>query len=624
MAKLDTSNTRRVNALLQLGFAFLLFLSVNLMAGAWLGPYRLDLTNDKLFSLSSGTEEIASGLSRPITLQYYFSEKEAIAIPPLFRYGTRVQDLLEEIAQKSDGMIRLEVIDPKPFTSANQEALSYGLQAISGGGGTSVYMGLVGTDDTNRLEIISRFSESRERFLEFDIAKIIYLLAQDKKPKLAVLSGLPMQFGHGGAMGFLQGASQPYIIYAQLSQFYELVDLELTFNVIPRDVDVLLIVHPPELSTVQLFRIDQFILAGNPALIFVDPYAEMSQFNAPDGVFTLNGNIEPSSNFTPLFAAWGVAFDPNQAIVDFNLGQKVEVGQPPNTQLVDLINWLGIGEDSLAKDDPITAFLSVINFASVGALEFTGKTGLQFEPMITTSADAALVPVEKISGNFDPQALIMETTPQGAYTLVGRISGHAQTVFPEGLDGTPGTLEGNINLIVGADADIFEDQFWARIRQDNFGRDSLVPIADNAAFIVNAIDHLSGSEGLISLRARGVSKKPLEKFHQLRDEATRRREAELDSLTTRLGEVQARVLDLESAASTPGQGFNSTQENEMANFRNEAMVIQRNLNQVQRQLIDDIEGLENRIIFLNIFLLPAIILGLTFLWLVLGRRKKMA
>ena len=110
MAKLDTSDTRRLNAFLQLGFGFLLFLSVNLLAGAWLGPYRLDLTNDKLFSLSPGTEEIAAGLSRPITLQYYFSEKAAIATPSLFRYGTRVRDLLEEIAQKSDGNIRLEVI----------------------------------------------------------------------------------------------------------------------------------------------------------------------------------------------------------------------------------------------------------------------------------------------------------------------------------------------------------------------------------------------------------------------------------------------------------------------------------------------------------------------------------
>lgn len=624
MTKLGTSDVRRMNALLQLGFAVLIFLSLNIISTTWLGPFRIDMTADKLFSLSPGAEQIISTLKRPITLRYYFSEKEATAVPSLFRYGTRIRDFLEEIAQVSQGMIRLEVIDPEPFTAENQEAVSYGLQGIAGGGENPVYMGLVGTDDTNRLETISRFSENRERFLEFDIAKIIYLLIQERKPKLGVLSGLPLQFGHGGAMGFLQGASQPYIIYTQLSQFYDLVELEPTFNVIPQDVDALLIVHPPELVTEQLYRIDQFVLAGKPALIFVDPYAEMSQFNVPDGVLTLNGSVAPASDFKPLFAAWGVAFDPDRVVVDFRFGQKVEVGQAPYTQLIDFINWLGVEEENLSEDDPVTAFLSVINFASGGALEFTGKPGLEFEPLITTSSEAALVPVDQVSGDFDPQALITETVPEKAFILAGRISGQVQTAFPKGLDGTPGLSEGSINLLIGADVDIFEDQFWARIRQDNFGRDSLVPIADNAAFIVNAIDHLTGSEGLISLRARGVSKKPLEKFHELRDEATQLREAEIDSLTVRLGEVQARVLELENAASTPGQGFNTAQQQEIENFRNEAMIIQNNLNQVQRKLIEDIEGLENRIIFLNIFLLPVIILGLTFLKLVLGKRKRVA
>lgn len=175
--------------------------------------------------------------------------------------------------------------------------------------------------------------------------------------------------------------------------------------------------------------------------------------------------------------------------------------------------------------------------------------------------------------------------------------------------------------MVTADADIFEDRFWAAVRQEATGQNVLVPIADNAAFIVNAIDHLGGSEGLVSLRARGVSKRPLEKFQDLRREATRIQKAEQDILRQRLIEAQTRLSDLETGAAGE-QNLSQSKEKALRDFRNEIRVLENNLNLAQRNLRLKIRGLENRVIFLNMFIVPVALIILTLLRFGLLRRKR--
>ena len=541
---MGATGKRRLNAYLQLIFAFIIFLSVNFFGNAWLGPIRFDLTGDKLFTLNPGTREILAGLEEPLTLRFYFSKGTAANDPALFRYGRRVQDFLEEFEALSDGKIRLEVIDPEPFSEEREEAATYGVQGL-GEEDQTIFLGLVGFDETNRLEVISHFSEERERFLEFDLAKIVFLLSQEEKPVVGLITSLPMRYGTGGAMAFLQGKGQPYLIYSQLTQLFEVVYLEDNFNVIPRNVDVLLVVHPAEMTPEQLYEIDQFVLGGKPAMIFVDPFAEITPLlqQATSGVF--GPEISPFSDLAVLFSAWGISYSPERAVVDLNLGQRVDVGNPPQVTYRDYIHWLGVRKDQLSEDNPITAFLSVINFASAGVLDFEGREGLTFEPLIETSEGADIVAANLVRQDIDPGVLIQTTAPREKYTLAGHLSGRVKSAFPEVVAVNKGLAEGNINVIIVADADIFEDRFWAGIRLDSFGRDVLVPIADNAAFIVNALDYLSGSDALISLRARGVSKRPLEKFHDLRREATFREEAERETLRARLREVAASLAELQ-------------------------------------------------------------------------------
>lgn len=617
----NRTKTTRLNLFLQLVFAFIIFLGVNLLGNATLGPYRLDLTGDKLFTLSEGTGPILEALERPITLKFYFSESNAAGYPELYRYGQRVEDFLREFEVLADGMITLEKYDPEAYTPEKTEAQAYGLLNLGGGDDDPFFLGLVGFDDTNRLEVISRFSEDRERFLEYDLAKNIYLLAQAERPTLGIISGLPLQFGVGGAMAVLQGQSQSYLLYSQLGQFFNLEHLESEFSTIPGTVDVLMVLHPPRLTDRQLFAIDQFVLSGNPAIVFVDPFAEVSPTSGQNGAVGVGEVINPSSDFKPLLEAWGVGYSPDLAVIDLELAQRVEVALEAGTSLQDYVHWLGVDKARLNENDPVTAFLTVVNFASAGALIPMDKDGLRFDPLISTSENAALIDADLIRGNNNASRLTDEFIKTQSFTLSARISGLAQSAFPDGVEGLSGLKEGQINVVVTADADIFEDRFWAAIRQEATGQNVLVPIADNAAFIVNAIDHLGGSEGLVSLRARGVSKRPLEKFQELRREATRIEKAEQDILRQRLIEAQSRLSDLETGAG--GEQISSqTKEAALRDFRNEIRILEKNINLAQRNLQLSIKGLENRVIFLNMFIIPVGLIFLTLLRFGILRRGR--
>lgn len=602
------ARTRRTNAIFQLVFAFVLFISLNLLGNAWLSGVRLDLTEDSLYSLSPGAKKILSGIGQPITLKFYFSRQAAVSSPPLLRYGQRVRDFLEAVDESGGENIRLEIVDPERFSPEEDEAAIYGLQPLQGDSGDPVYMGLVATDEADRLEVIPRFSEPRDRFLEYDVVKAVYLLSREDRPKLGILSGLPMRFGLGGALAFLQGQGQPYIIYRQLAQFFELVNLQADYEELPANLDALLIVHPPKLSDAQLYRLDQAVLGGLPVLVFVDPYAEISALTVSQTGFSEADRVAPSSDLVPLLKAWGIAYSPERVAADLAQGQKVEMAGGPFPEVAEFVHWFAVRADYLNQDDPIAAELGLINFASSGALAPTGDEGLQFTPLVQTSHESALVESLAVVGVPDPSALARTVTPEGQYTLIAKVTGTASSAFAGAPDGSEGAHvpEGEITVLAGADADLFEDQFWARMRRDSFGREVLVPFADNAALIVNAIDHLSGSGELASLQARGVSSHPLETFEAMSREASARTRAEEERLQTRLQEAEARLSALLEEESQSLAG--SAAEDEIQAIREEVLQIRRNLREVERELRADVAALERTVIVLNSGLIPLMLL----------------
>lgn len=637
---------RDMNRLLRLALAGILFLSFNILINKLFVGARIDLTEDELFTLSDGSSEILSALDEPISIRLYFSRQLAAPYPGLFRYGGRVADLLREFERAADGMIDLKIIDPEPFTDEEDEAQGYGLQGVASSSGESIYLGLVVTDTTDRQTVLPFLAQEREPFLEYDLIKTIFALSIETKPKLGLLTGLPMQYGPGGIMALVQGQARPYVIYQQLEDFFEIVQLEGALDPMPDDLAALLIVHPPQLDDRELYAIDQFVLAGGRALVFVDPYSEeVILTNAQTAAQGRSGGfaqppIPDGSSFDRLFEAWGIEVVPDMVVADLELAQQVDMGGGGPRSVREYIVWLGLQEASMNADDIVSGAASFINMASVGAIKQIEGATTEVTPLLRSSQVSSLIPVSQVRDNPDPDDLIRDMTPdEERYVLVARVSGPANSAFPDGppIFGDPDETEapddsarphlaksdGDINILVGADVDMFADRFWVQV-QNIFGQTVATPIADNGALILGAVDHMVGSDALISLRSRGVSNRPFVAVDKIRRAAEARFLDEEKALRQSVTETEARLLELEAGNDEGGEFLSAEQDAEIERFRAELSQTRQQLRAVQRNLRRDIDALGGWLAAINIIGIPILLILLATLRWFRARRRKAA
>lgn len=608
--------------------AIILLFAINIIAAALFSNFRIDLTEEGLFTISEGTRNILKDLQDPIEIKLYFSQKSGTPYPSFLRYGRRVRELLEEYESLSGGNLKLTTLDPQPFTETEDEAMRYGLKGLEIGGGTRLFLGLVASDATDRESVIADFPEARERFLEYDLTKTIYSLNVAKRPKLSLLSSLPLQFGPGGPMAMIQGRGRPYFLYQQFDQFFDLHDLGADFAKIPEDTDVLLIAHPPALSVDQLYMIDQFVMAGGRAIFLVDPFSEAAVVAAATAAnMGAPSPIPEASDLSKLTEAWGLKLHPGKVVVDFRLAQKVDMGGVGPRSVRDYLPWLAVSREFINRDDIATGSLNQINLASSGAFEMVEGTGTEITPLLTSSMDSSLMSSSQVQGDPDPDILMrLATIDSQTYILFARISGPAQSAFgetpPEGADveqHLSGAKDG-INVIVGADVDLLEDRFWVEFGETH-GQRFAAPFADNGAFLIGVIDHLAGSTDLIQLRSRGISNRPFDRVEALKRKAETRFLAEEQALQNKVRATEARLQELQGAGATDADILNPAQEVEIRTFQAELLETRRALRAVQRNLRSDIERLGARLAFLNIAGVP-ILLGLGTLAIVWRRRRR--
>lgn len=614
---------RAARNMLALLLAAILFLALNVAAARIFSGARLDLTEDQLFTLSDGTADLLGELNEPVSLRFFFSEKAAAPYPTILQYGNRVADMLGEFEALAGGAIDLQIMDPEQFSEDEDAAVAAGMQGVPTASGDTLYLGLVASDSTDKQTVIPFFAQEREAFLEYDLAKIIHSLSQAEKPRIALLTSLPMEYGAGGVMAYVQGQSRPFVIYEQLQQFFEIETLAPDFAAIPEGISVLLIVHPPNLADQQLYAIDQYVLAGGHTIAFIDSFAEAAAASLTGPPSSGIAPVAEASGLGPLLAAWGVELVPSSIIADLELGQKVDMGGGGPRSVRDYVIWLALRQPYLSGDDIVSAAVNSLNFASAGALRQIEGATTGFQPIVWSSAEAALIPADSARGNPDPDDLIRATTPDGQnYTMVARLSGAASSAFPDGPPATsdspePGDMathlaeasEG-IRVLLGSDVDFFDDRFWVQV-QDFFGQRVATPFADNGAFILNAVDHMAGSEALIGLRSRGTSQRPFQVVEQIRRQAETRFLAEEQRLQEKLTATEQRLVALESpgeaAVQSGAEVYSPEQEAEIQTFRQELLQTRRDLRQVQRNLRRDIDQLGDLLTAMNILLVPLLL-----------------
>ena len=638
-----------------------LFFAVNILASTLLGSDRLDLTQDKLYTLSDGTKHILKNLKQPVTLRLYFSADTASRYPSIRAYADRVEDLLREYSALSRGKLLFRVINPEPFTAQEDDAVSYGLQGAPADNGDTLYFGLVGTNQTDKQDVIPFFNQDREQFLEYDLTHLVDKLSNTERTKIGLMTTLPLQFGPGGAMAAIQGGARPYELYQQIADTYDVEPIDLDTDKIGDDISVLLIVNPGDLSDQTLFAIDQFVLRGGRALVFVDPYSEIGASAAVQQAANRQpgAKIPDSSNLKTLLNDWGVNMPPHEVVGDLGRAQRVQMNDPTGgRKVVDYLVWVGFRDGDFSKDDVVTANLSSLNMASIGHLDRTANATTNFEPLVSTSRDTMILDPVKLRTQPQPDELTREfVSTNSSYTVAARVSGIVTSAFP---NGPPKAAEDTnkpddagktddaakaddkdaaakttkyltksvepINVIVVADTDLWDDKFWAQT-QNFLGQRVVIPIADNGAFVINAIDNLTGSNDLISLRSRGTSARPFTLVESIRKDAEHQYLSKEQRLQDDLDQAKKRIAELQSQK--PGDSAAATllspqQQEEIDRFRGQMVVIRRQLRDVQHDLRKDIETLETWTKVINIGFMPIVILVLALSVAYARRRRRTA
>jgi ABC-type uncharacterized transport system involved in gliding motility auxiliary subunit len=652
---------RSLTAILALVCAAVLFVGVNVIADKTLRSARIDLTQQRLYTLAEGSRATLAKIGEPITVRFYYSKRLGTEIPSYALYAQRVRDMLEEYASLARGKIKLEILDPVPYSAVEDRAVAFGLQGVPiDQGGEQVYFGLAATNSTDDQQVIPFFQPERERFLEYDLTKLIHSLAFPKKTVIGLVTALPVE---GDMMAAMQGRPmQPFAVIEQLRQLYEVRTIGSDLDKISPDIDVLMLIHPQHLSDKTQYAIDQFVLGGGRALVFVDPNSEIqqsrpSQFNPP--------GAPADSNLDKLFAAWGLQLVPDRVAGDRVAARKVNAGTASRVQAVDYVAWLNLRSANFAKDDTITADLSQINMATSGILKPRDGATTKFEPLIQTSPMSMEIPAEKFKGPIpDVVGLLNDFKPDDMrLTLAARVTGDVQTAFPDGppkpaakKDGKPADKTAEkpeekkddaaaaadaakekaakdaqllkskqpINVVVVADTDMLDDRLWVQ-RSDFFGQHVAMPTANNGDFVANAVESLAGGNDLISLRSRGTSARPFEVVQAIQRDADSRYSAKEHELQDKLKATETKIKDLKSDKAGNVQ-LTSEQTATLEGFRREMLQTRQQLRDVQLALNQEIDRLKARLQFFNIALIPilvgivAIILGLTRL----RRRKRRA
>ena len=581
-----------------LALSALLFLFLNLFAGNFFLDTRLDLTQSRQYTLSAGTRAIIAKLPEPVTLRFYFSRKDAADYPATTAYAKRVRDLLGHYAALSKGKIVLEDVDPEPFTPEEDRAVEAGMKPAPVNGGGAVYFGLEGSNSLDDRTAIPYFAPEREPYLEYDLTALIYQLSHPGKPKVALLSQLPLTDAPGSN-------GQPLGLYAELQRSYDITTLKFDFTDIPAGTNLLLIAHPWAVTPYQLRAIEMWVLKGGRALIFVDPMSELVQREQRPGA-------PPSSDLVALLKGWGVDYTPLKVVLDPDSAQRIRNPADPQRAATPYPLWLHLTESNFSKTDPVTASLTGVNLASAGALTRTADATTKFEPLLFSSNQASLFDRNNTLALKDPGALTAAVKPGGKpLTIAARVTGRA--VFPN-------VTEGNINIIVVADTDIWDDRFWLDSSDPNNGSGGGgAPFADNEGFVLNAVESLTGSDDLISLRARGNVDHPFTLVRQMQAEAEAQFRETLDALRARLANSQSELEQLQQG----GQATALTPEQSAAmdRVKREIAATRGQLREVQHNLNAEIDQLGTLLAFANILVMPLLVAGFGVVFGLIRRRR---
>ncbi|KPK76184.1 MAG: hypothetical protein AMJ79_07690 [Phycisphaerae bacterium SM23_30] len=623
------------------------------------GALRADITEQKLYTLSRGTKAILGRLNQPITIKLFYAKTAALKGPDQIKYYNDyyyfVRALLTEYERAADGKVILEVIDPRPFSDEEEQALRYGLQAFPITREENFFFGLVVQTQFGVTRSISFFQPDRQNFVEYDITSEIDAAITRQKQRIGVLSSLGVMgddmSDYMVQMMMQQGQrpQPPWTIISQLKQKYEVVAIDTQVEEIAdaegEKVDFLLVIHPKNLPEKTLWAIDQFILAGGRTIIFVDPHAIMDR---PTPQQRMMGQApQTHSELNQLLRTWHLEMPLETYAGDRSLALEAPVG--PDRHMEKIIAYMELKPGCFNSEHVVSSELNQILMTfpgvlrEIGAAQTTDKSAEKTEaeqnqakieliPLIHTTAggnswmaaefEVTQMPPEYLNNKFQDGAQ--------AVNLGYLAAGHFMSSFPDGIEIVEGidepddpaaqqepqkttetrkltglTQGQDCAVAVFADVDMLADGI--AFQSSLFG---MMVVNDNSALLMNTIEALSGSGDLIAIRSRGNYKRPFTLVDQIEAEAEQETAAEEAMINAEIEGFQQELQKIVSEARSRGETLIDASEltQAQADLNLKIKLAQRRLKEVQRHRIERIEQLRDKLRNLCMLAAPLIIL----------------
>ncbi len=621
--KLNWKNKKRISWLGSV-VGILVVAIVLIILNAILKPVgvRWDCTGDKRYTLSPGSLNILKKLDKEVTLRFYYSREAADMPVYLKNYASRVEDMLGEFQRAGGNRIEVHQLNPTPDSDEEDSAA---LDGISGqqlditGASDPIYFG-VAVSCGGRTSVLPFLSPENESQLEYDIARTISEVASDRRAKLGILSTLPVMGGYTAPPMMMNSApNPPWWIITELKRNYNVVEIAAGSSVFDSDIDVILVFQPKALRPGTLYALDQFVLRGGKLLAFLDPLAlsgnqqQQQPYGMPD-----------EYAFDRLLNTWGIEFDSKRIIADRKLATQIG-GSLGNTEVMPAV--LTLNKDEINTDIPALSSLGMIQLFCAGVFSGTPADGLEKTVLLHSSDDAGMIdPYEVQSSGAEIFKMVKPENRELALAI--QLSGTFQTAFPEGepklgaseeeegkaesanadksLDSLKKSAQPGTVMLIG-DTDMLYDSFC--VRQGNFlGQAVSQPINDNLGFVLNLIDQLCGDENLFAIRSRGISSRPFTVVRDLQAKAEKEFQGKIAGIEEELRNFQRQIDELQQQRQ-PGEKelLSSDQRKVLADFRKKEVEARKELKLVRRQLRQEIDALENNLIFVNIILMPLLV-----------------
>jgi ABC-type uncharacterized transport system involved in gliding motility auxiliary subunit len=606
-------------------------------------PARLDATAESIYSLSSGTKTLLNKIEEPVTLDLYFS-KDATGLPIAYKnYAARVTEMLRQYVRASHGKLVLNVINPQPDSPQEEKATAAGLTPqVSQQGGDQFFFGLVVTQ-ADQQKNIPAFTPQREQFLEYDLSKLIYGVQQLDKPKLGLLTSLPIQGTDPQQMQMMMMMRQQpqpgQYVADEWAQSFNIIKVEQTATELPAGLDSLAIIHPENVSPKLQFAIDQFLLSGKPVFLAVDPSSQY--FKRQGGQQAMMGGPTPnvSSDLPTLLNAYGITYDPQKVVGDLENATQV---QTQGGGVARYPIWLSLRKNNFSQKSLPTAQLSSAMFIEAGSLAQKAGSNLTFTPLVETSAQSGDI-ASMMLQFAQPDDVSKQITPSGKKTIAALVTGKFKSAFPDGAPKDepkpddpakkdekkpdPAKVADSLKeskttstLFVIADTDWLFDDYSVR-KFNFFGQTAAEPFNDNLAFASNTVEFLGGSQDLISIRGKGTSLRPFDVVRKMEVEAQKQYQDKLTALDARLQQVQTKLSELQGKK-TEGNRLVASPEIAKAieDFQKQSAQMRGERREIRRALREDIDSLENKLLVINLLASPLLV-GVFGVWFYRSRKS---